>query len=157
MRIIGIDLGSYNTGYGIIDIYKNKANYLTSGCIKTNFINFYDRLSYIYLEFLKIFSFFKPNNLVIEKNFLYKNCNTLIKLSQLSGVIMSITFNYSISIFEYSVKEIRKLIYSYGNINKSILNKFICNKFNIDNINDYNITDAIAVALAHFIFKYKNI
>ncbi len=32
-RIIGIDPGTYCTGYGILDIINNDIFYLTSGCI----------------------------------------------------------------------------------------------------------------------------
>ncbi len=154
-RIIGIDIGSYNTGYGIMDVINNNLCYLTGGCINNNKDIFYNRLFYIYKKINKIFLYYKPNCLVIEKNFFYKNINTLIKLSQLCGSIISLGLNYKMSIFEYSVKQIRKYVINNGNINKINLNKFICNKFNINKKLNLNTTDALAIIIAHYNFIFK--
>ncbi len=155
-RIIGVDLGSYYTGYGIMDIENNKINYLTSGIIKNKKDIFYNRLYNIYFNINKICSYYKPNCLVTEKIFLYKNVNTLIKLSQLCGCIISIGLNYGMSIFEYSIKQIRKYVAYNGNINKINLNKFICNKLKIKKKLNLNITDALAVILAHYNYLFKH-
>ncbi len=147
-RIIGIDPGSYNTGYGIIEIIDSKIICIDRGCIETNSHIFFNRLKIIYLKILDILVNFKPENLVIEKNFIYRNYSSVIRLSQVSGVIILAAINNFISIFEYSVTKIRKLIVSKGNVNKKYINKSICKLFKIKELN-LNITDALAVAVAH--------
>ncbi len=147
-RIIGIDPGSYYTGYGIIEIIDSKIFCVSRGCIKAKSSIFFDRLKVIYLKILDILINFKPNNLVIEKNFIYRNYSSIIRLSQVSGVIILAAVNNFISIFEYSVTKIRKLIISKGNVNKKDINKSICKLFKIKEL-DLNVTDALAVAVAH--------
>ncbi len=147
-RIIGIDPGSYCTGYGIIEIIDSKVICINRGCIKTKSSIFFNRLKIIYLEILNILLYFKPENLVIEKSFIYKNYSSVIRLNQISGVIILAAMNNFISIFEYSVTRIRKCIVNKGNVDKKYINKIICNLFKIRELN-LNITDALAVAVAH--------
>lgn len=154
-RIIGIDPGSYCTGYGIIDIYNNNIVYLTSGCIKVNYNNFFYRLKKINLYILDIFIKFKPNYLIIEKIFFYKNWNTTIRLSQLCGSIILSAYNNLLSIFEYSITQIRKSVFLKGNINKKYLNKIICDILKIKYKFNIHIIDALAAAITHYNFFYK--
>lgn len=154
-RIIGIDLGTYCTGYGILDILNNKIKYLNSGCINSNFISFNDRLNDMYINIFKICIDYRPNYLIIEKFFYYKNFDVLIKLSKLSGIIMSIAFLNKINFFEYNIKKIRKNIIYNGNISKKDIGKFICKKLNIKKIYNLNITDALVLAFAHYNYLYN--
>ncbi len=147
-RIIGIDPGSYCTGYGIIEIVDSKIICINRGCIKTNSNYFFHRLQIIYLEILNILLNFKPENLVIEKSYIYKNYSSIIRLNQVSGVIILAAINNFISIFEYSVTKIRKCIVNKGNVDKKYINSIICKLFKIKEVN-LNITDALAVAVAH--------
>ncbi len=147
-RIIGIDPGSYCTGYGIIEIVDSKIIYIDRGCIKSKSNLFFDRLKFIYLNILNILIDFKPKDLVIEKTFICKNYSSIIRLNQIIGVIVLAAINNFISIFEYSVSKIRKTIVNKGNVNKKFINKNICNLFNINELN-FNITDALAVAVTH--------
>ncbi len=147
-RIIGIDPGSYCTGYGIIEIVDSKIICINRGCIKTNSNYFFHRLQIIYLEILNILLNFKPENLVIEKSYIYKNYSSIIRLNQVSGVIILAAINNFISIFEYSVTKIRKCIVNKGNVDKKYINSIICKLFKIKELN-LNITDALAVAVAH--------
>ncbi len=154
-RIIGIDLGTYCTGYGILDILNNKIKYFNSGCINSNFINFNDRLNDICTNIFKICINYQPNYLVIEKFFYFKNFDVLIKLSKLSGIVISIALLNKINFFEYNIKKIRKNIVYNGNISKKNIGKFICKKLNINKIYNLNITDALVLAFAHYNYLYN--
>ncbi len=153
-RIIGIDPGSYNTGYGIVEIIGSKIVYLDSGCIVAKSNVFFDRLKMIYFKILDILINYKPIDLVIEKTFIYKNYSSVIRLNQINGVIILAAIINFISIFEYSITEIRKSVTNKGNVSKSYINKNICNLFKIDKLN-FHITDALAVAITHSNYFYN--
>ncbi len=155
LRIIGIDPGTYCTGYGIIDVYNGKMFYLYGDCIKSNSNLFYNRLQKMYLNIFNVFLYFKPKDLAIEKNFLCKNSNSVIKLSQINGVIILAAVNNFLSIFEYNVCKIRKSVVLKGNANKIYVNKIVCNILNISIKLDLNISDALAVAITHYNLFYK--
>ncbi len=155
IRVIGIDPGSYSTGFGIIDIKKDgNFTYLTSGCIRSRSGCFLERLRNIYSLIHYVFMNYKPMEVAIEKVFFFKNNNATLKLSQVSGVIMLAAVNNLLSVFEYNISIIRKIVFSKANLNKKYVNQLICEIFKL-NINDCNISDALAVAVAHV--KVKNL
>ncbi len=147
-RIIGIDPGSYCTGYGIIELNNSKVIYIDRGCIKTKSNVFFDRLKLIYLNVFNILINFKPKYLAIEKTFICKKYVSVIRLNQVIGAIILAALNNFIPIFEYSVSEIRKSVVNKGNVSKKFINKNICKLFKINELN-FNITDALATALTH--------
>ncbi len=154
-RIIGIDPGSYSTGYGIIEVFKNKnIKYLTSGCI-TSKSNYYNRLKKIYLKIKNIFKKFKPLEMAIEKTFIYKNPYSILKLCQINGVIILAALKNLIPIFEYNISKIRKSVVFKGNVNKKYINIKVKKILNINFKLKLDITDALAVAIAHFNLKNK--
>lgn len=80
-RIIGIDPGSYCTGYGIIEVLDANVVYLASGCIKSKSHVFYERLQKIHHDICDILVYFKPQELAMEKMFIYKNPSSILKLN----------------------------------------------------------------------------
>ncbi len=158
-RIIGIDPGTYCTGYGILEIdnynFNNNIVYISGGCIKSKSNIFNIRLNKIYNNILNLFLIFKPFELVIEKTFLKNNLNTSFKLNQVNAIIILAATNNFIPIYEYNINIIRSSIFYKKKVNKLDINLYIRNIFNIKNDLDLNITDAIAVAISHIYLNYK--
>ncbi len=150
-RIIGIDPGTYYTGYGVIEIRNNKSiKYINSGCIRNKSLIFIDRLKYMFFEIQTVLLKYKPLEVAIEKIFFFKNSNVSIKLSQLSGVIILAAAKNLLSVFEYDINIIRKSVFSKAKISKGEVNVLIKRILKIDFDLSYDITDALAVAVAHF-------
>ena len=59
-RILGIDPGSRQTGYGIIDSDKNNSIHVDSGCIYVKGESFADRLGYIFRQVSEIIAEYQP-------------------------------------------------------------------------------------------------
>ncbi len=157
--IIGIDPGTYITGYGILEIdssfNNNNIKYIYSDCIISNSNFFCVRLNKIYNYILDVFLYFKPLEIVIEKTFLKNNLNTSFKLNQVNAVIiLAATVNF-IPIYEYNINTIRNKIFCKKRVSKLDINLFVKNIFNIKHEMNYNVTDAIAVAISHIYINYK--
>ncbi|MGK2896998.1 MAG: crossover junction endodeoxyribonuclease RuvC [Candidatus Makana argininalis] len=148
--ILGIDPGYRITGYGILREKKKKLIYIKSGCILTKYNNISDRLKIIYSELTNIIKKFKPKYLSIEKVFIYKNNNSIIKLSQARGVAIIAAINLNLLIFEYTSSKVKQLVTGIGSANKKEVKKYIINLFKLtDNIKN-DESDALAMAIAHF-------
>ncbi|MFI4853265.1 MAG: crossover junction endodeoxyribonuclease RuvC [Candidatus Makana argininalis] len=148
--ILGIDPGYRITGYGIIREYKKKIVYIKSGCILTKLNNLSDRLKIIYSELTNIIKKFKPKCLSIEKVFIYKNTNSIIKLSQARGVAIIAAINLNLLIFEYTSSKVKKLVTGIGSANKNDVKNFIINLFKLPFNIKNDESDALAMAIAHF-------
>ncbi|MFI4846843.1 MAG: crossover junction endodeoxyribonuclease RuvC [Candidatus Makana argininalis] len=148
--ILGIDPGYRITGYGILREYKKKLIYIKSGCILTKLNNISDRLKIIYSEITNIIKKFKPKLLSIEKVYICKNTNSIIKLSQARGVAIIAAINLNLLIFEYTSSRVKKLVTGIGSSNKNEVKKKIIKLFKLnDNIKN-DESDALAMAIAHF-------
>ncbi len=159
IRIIGIDPGTYCTGYSILEFNNlNKLNrkifFISSGCIKSNSKIFSLRLNKIYRSILNILFIFKPFVLAIEKTFLFNNLNSSFKLNQVNAVITLAAVRNFIPIYEYNINKIKNSIFKRTNINKKYINLFFKDFFNINKDIDLNITDSIAVAMCHIFLNY---
>ena len=68
--ILGIDPGLKNTGWGVINSFKNKESYLSHGVIKTsNKDNLGERLVSIFRGVSELTEEYKPSFISVEKIF----------------------------------------------------------------------------------------
>src|SRR3989344_2609241 len=92
MIVLALDSGIERTGYSVFDKHANgntKFKYITSGLIQTSKINSTEqRLSDIYSNLVKLLARFKPNVIVVEQLFFFKNQKTAIQVSQAQGAAL---------------------------------------------------------------------
>ncbi len=153
-RVIGIDTGTYCTGYGIIELLDNKIWYVSSGCIKSRSKNFFTRMQKIYSTLEHIIYFLHPSILVLEKIYYYKYPKSILRLGYLNGSIIQLAINNFLSVYEYNVSHIRKLLVSKGNVSKEYINKKVRQILKINSILSLDVTDALAAALAYVILHH---
>jgi len=108
MRIIGVDPGYKKTGYGIIEKKDKKNYYVASGCIYSDRLNILESFKNIFNDSTIIFKKYKPNIVAIENIFVYKNRNSILKLAQTRGVIISAAAMQNLCLVEYSPKKNKK-------------------------------------------------
>ena len=161
MIIIGIDPGTAITGWGVIKLNKDKSlEHLDYGCIKTSRdLKAENRLKIIYNELSKIVKDFKPEMLVVEKLFFFKNAKTVIQVSQARGVILLVGAKKKIPIYEFTPLQVKLNIVGYGRAEKIQLQKMIKKILNLDEIprpDDAADALGLAVSYAYFVNSQKN-
>ena len=149
MRILGIDPGSQNCGYGILEIEKRKI--IAAGCdvIKMKpSLPLAERLVTVYTEIKKIIEEYKPDLAAVETIFYGKNIKSAFSLGHVRGVILLILAENKIKITEFSPREVKKSVVGNGNASKEQV-KFMVEKFLGIEINKktQDATDALANAL----------
>ena len=153
IKILGIDPGLYNTGYGIIKYHKKDSPlyHIKYGLIKNKrSYSLYECIKNIFLLSKSIIKKYNPNILVLEKTFLHKNPQSLIKLNYVKGSIIAASSYISIDIKEYSVKTIKKSVSNNGNASKELVCDTVKKILNInEDIIYYDISDALAAALCY--------
>jgi len=157
MIILGIDPGSRFTGFAVIEVIGRKLNYLDSGIL--NFSkekDFLKRIPLIFEESLALIEKYKPTEIAIESLIFVKNVNSLAKLSQARGAILSgLTVDNQIPIAEYSPNLIKSSVSGYGHSSKEQISKslkLIFGKEKINFIKD-DESDALAIAVTHFLLR----
>ena len=151
MIILGIDPGSVVTGFGLVEHQNRKNRLLQCGCIRpSNKLSFPRRLLYIYDHLLALVADVGPHEVALESIFYGVNTQSLIKLCQARGAIVTALANSDLPIFEYAPREIKKAVVGRGSASKEQVQFMIqrlLGKKALDR--GFDATDAVAIALCH--------
>jgi len=148
--ILGIDPGTQNLGYGIIEKIKGRINILEAGVIKFPDRELQNALKTFPKEFDEIFIRWKIDEVAIETIFFSKNPKSIIKLAQFRGGLLFYFLNKLESISEYSPLEIKKALTGNGKSTKEQVNFMVKIILNLKTeIKPFDISDALAVAITH--------
>jgi crossover junction endodeoxyribonuclease RuvC len=150
LRILGIDPGSINTGYGVIDDGGGCPAHITDGTISTNpSAPLSERLARIFYQMQQIIKEYHPDTAAIEDIFLAKNVKSTAVLSHARGVALLSAADARLNIFEYSPTKIKQSVVGYGLATKEQVQKMVRILLKIEYLPKPDAADALAVAICH--------
>lgn len=159
MRILGIDPALSVTGYGVINVEKNKLFLLEAGVIKTTAKQLLpERLIRIYRGIISLVSDTSPDVIVLEKIYAhYQHPATSYLLGHARGVICLAGAEAKLPLIEYAATRVKKAITGGGLASKYQVQRMVVDLLNLKQIPKYtDVTDALALAIAHSnIMKFK--
>ena len=150
MKILGIDPGTINCGYAILDVTSKKPKLVEAGLIKMKSRVLQEQIVELAEGLDLILSKHTINEVAIEDMFYAFNPKSVIKLAQFRGA-MSLKILQEIGNFsEYTPLQVKKAVTGNGKSSKEQVNFMVKRLLNIkQEIKPLDITDAIAVALTH--------
>jgi crossover junction endodeoxyribonuclease RuvC len=147
--ILGIDPGSQNVGYGILQI-ENKI-IVAAGCdvIKVNpGWPLEKRLQKIYQKISEVIQEYKPDIAAVETIFYGKNIRSAFTLGHARGVILLALSQGKLDINEYSPREVKRSVVGNGNASKEQVEYMVQKILNLKiKPETQDATDALAIAL----------
>ncbi|MDD5738865.1 MAG: crossover junction endodeoxyribonuclease RuvC [Candidatus Pacebacteria bacterium] len=150
MIILGIDPGTATTGFGIIkkDSKRNFAM-LDFGIIKTNPKDSPSkRLQKIFEEISFILKKTKPDLVVVEKLYFFKNLKTAMPVAEARGVILLAIQQNKFKIIELTPLEVKMGICGYGRAEKQQVQKMVKETLKLEKIpRPDDAADALALAI----------
>ena len=150
MLVLGVDPGSRETGYGLVEKKNNQMTCLHAGTIKSpGTIPFYERIHKIYLSMVEIMTVNRPQEMAIEDVFFAKNVKSALKIGHARGAVLIAAVQCGIKIFEYTPLEIKKSVVGYGRATKEQVCSMVQVILNLKTLPDLNISDALATAICH--------
>ena len=151
MKIIGIDPGLVQTGFGIINVSNNKTTLIDYGIIKPQTKDtLANRLLTIFNDVCEIISNYNTQIFAIEEVFYGKNVKSAMRLGQARGASMVAAASKNIPIYEYSARKVKQSITGNGNAHKTQVQFMVKAKLQMDhNPEPIDASDALAIALCH--------
>ena len=158
MKILAIDPGSRVAGYAAIKVLENKVHYLGSGVIEyPKSVEFLDRVPVIFDITKNFFQAFKFDILALESLINVKNVNSLAKLSQARGALISaLSFERTLKLFEYSPNMVKSSVTGFGHADKLSVQKSLEILFK-EKINFKTDDESDALAIAYCCAVSSNI
>lgn len=150
MVILGIDPGSINLGYSLVEKKNSKINLLEAGVIKIKKALMCDQIANMNEELDKIFDNFDIDEVAIESIFYANSPKTTIKLAEFRGAILLKIVQKKRVFFEYTPLQIKKAVTGNGKSTKEQVNFMVKRIFGIKTeIKPYDISDAMAISVIH--------
>ncbi len=155
MRILGIDPGLANTGWGVIDSIQHKSRPVSFGMIKTaKEVDQSVRIYSIAEQVAKICKQYEVEHCSIEDIYFTKNVSSAISVAKVIGAITHALGAMNIGVTTYSPLQIKSTITGYGNADKKQVQEMV--KFHLGLIKiprpDHS-SDALAAALCYATYK----
>ena len=150
MKILGIDPGTKNCGYAILEKSKFKTTLLEAGLIKIK----PNTLQYQITELCEgldlIFKNHKFDEVAIEDIFFAYNPKTVLKLAQFRGALSLKILQLHGDFAEYTPLQVKKMVTGKAKADKEQVAFMVKKILGINKeIKPLDITDAIAIALTH--------
>ena len=151
LRVLGVDPGLAQTGFGIIDYDKCRYSHVAHGTIETSSeVDISVRLQEIYNKLKKIASKYKPDEVSIEGIYFAKNVLSAIPVAQATGVIHLICAQAGIPAVEYSPLKIKQTIVGNGRAEKNQVQELVKFILKLEDIpKPDHASDGLAAAICH--------
>jgi crossover junction endodeoxyribonuclease RuvC len=150
MLVLGVDPGSRNTGYGLVEKKNNIITCIQAGTISSQGeIPFYERIYKIFHSMVEIIEHYRPEEMAIEDVFFAKNVKSSLKLGHARGAALIAAVQCNVKVFEYSPLEIKKSVVGYGRATKDQICSMIQVLLRLNKKFGPDTSDALATAICH--------
>jgi len=150
MKILGIDPGSRNLGYCILDFDSGRYSLVEAGVLKIKTTLLQEQIVELMEGIDIILSGQHVDEVAIEDIFFAHNPKSVLKLAQIRGAL-SLKFLQEIGYFyEYTPLQVKKAITGNGKSSKEQVAYMVKKLLGIKKeIKPLDITDAMAIAITH--------
>lgn len=150
MRVLGIDPGSLNTGYGVIEGNGTNLKLIASGCISNKSKdNPSERYNKIYTELKKVIQKTNPEIAALENVIYCNNTRIAIKLGEARGIAILAASEMCVPIAEYAPKKVKQAVVGSGAASKIQVQHMVQHLLGLNKLPQPDTADALAVAICH--------
>jgi crossover junction endodeoxyribonuclease RuvC len=150
MVVLGIDPGTRQTGYAVVEATGDAAFVIESGAISASArYPFHKRLRIIYDGLTELVTRHRPDEIAVEDVFVKKNARVALKIGHIRGVALLVAAKHEVPIGEYSPGAIKQAIVGSGSASKEQVKFMVTALLKLGDVPGEDEADALAVALCH--------
>ncbi len=149
MRLIGLDPGLRNTGWGIIESEGNRLRGIACGVVVSDAaLSLAERLCQLFDGVSAVIREWQPVEAAVEETFVNKNPSSTLKLGQARGAVMLAPAKLGLAVSEYGANHIKKSVVGVGHADKAQVEMMVSRL--VPGMNaTADAADALAVAICH--------
>ena len=114
-RVLGIDPGLANTGFGVVDFENGRYRMVSHG----------ERLMKIYSHLSAIICEFEPDEAGMETLYFAKNAATAMSVAEARGVVTLCLAQHSVKLGEYTPNQIKQSVTGTASANKELVERCV--------------------------------
>ncbi len=149
--ILGIDPGTRKTGYGLIRAASHRLEPLDFGCISPPpSLELPQKYLILFNSLEALIARFKPQMIVVETQFVYKNIQSAIKLGMARGMVLLAAARHSLPVYEYAPKKAKLAVVGSGSASKEQVQRMVQLLLKLPHLPEpEDAADALALAICH--------
>jgi len=158
LRVLGIDPGTLNMGYGIVE--EKGGNITMSGCgvisLPTK-MPMEERLFELHMGLSKVIAEFKPEEAAIEEPFVAGNARSALAIGRAQAVAILAAAQGGLPVFRYMPTQVKQMVTSYGRSSKDQVKQVVKLQLGVSDVpGASDAADALAVAICHLNQRHMN-
>lgn len=151
LKVLGIDPGITNTGYGLVVEESRKMRAREHGSIRTpRSSDMSHRLGILYQRVSEVISDLAPDVVVVEQLFFNTNLKTAFAVGQARGVILLACNHAGVDFEEYTPLQVKQAVAGNGNADKRQVQYMVRALLQMESLPEpLHASDALAMAICH--------
>jgi len=151
MRVLGIDPGTLNLGYGVVDEEGGEMTMVACGALSLpSKVPVERRLSSLYKKLSEIVARYKPDEVAIEEPFVAGNARSALAIGRAQAIAILAAANKNLPIFRYLPAQVKQQVTNYGGSDKEQVQEMVRLQLGLAQPpQPSDAADALAVAICH--------
>jgi crossover junction endodeoxyribonuclease RuvC len=150
MRVIGIDPGLRNLGWGVIDVAGSRLSHVANGIIHSDAKNdLAMRLLELHDQLSRVFQQYLPDGAAVEQTFVNKDAVATLKLGQARGIALLVPAQAGLTVGEYAPNAVKKAVVGVGHADKLQVQHMVKVQLPGVQLAGADAADALAIAITH--------
>ena len=149
MRVLGIDPGLRNLGWGLIDVAGARLSHVANGICQSESGELADRLLTLHVQLTDVVQRFAPQAAAVEHTFVNKDAVATLKLGQARAIALLVPAQFGLTVGEYAPNAVKKTVVGVGHAAKVQVEHMVRLHLPGVTITGPDAADALAVAICH--------
>jgi len=149
MRVLGIDPGLVNMGWGVISVEGSRLSHVANGVCKSGAGDLAARLLALHAQLSEVFTTYQPDTAAVEQTFVNSNGAATLKLGQARGIAMLVPAQAGLPVGEYAPNAVKKAVVGVGHADKDQIAHMVKLQLPGVKLAGPDATDALAIAICH--------
>ena len=150
VTVLGIDPGSRNLGWGVVNESSGIVRLVACGVIHPKGVEFSHRIGDLFRQLHAVVSQYRPDEAAIENMFTHKNAMSALKLGQARGAAIAACAAFGVPVADYEPTVIKKSLVGTGRAEKEQVGFMVARILGVK-ATDWSLdtSDALGCAICH--------
>ena len=153
MKVLGIDPGLRNMGWGVIEVDGPRLRHIGNGVIRSAASegagDLGARLSLLFRGLCAVIAQYQPDAAAVEQTFVNKDATGTLKLGQARGIALLAPAEAGIAVGEYAPNAVKKAVVGVGHAGKEQVQHMVRVQLPGVEFDSADAADALAIAICH--------
>jgi len=150
IRIIGIDPGLRNTGWGIVESQGSQLRFIAAGTVRSNAkSDLSQRLCQLHDGLSAVLDSHGPDEAAVENTFVNKDAGATLKLGQARGIALLVPARAGLLVAEYAPNAVKKAVIGVGHGDKNQIKLMVGMLLPKATYDSDDAADGLAIAICH--------